>query len=234
MPYDQVIARHYAAYRPPLHEIILERALAGIPKQPTGLDVGCGTGGSSAALTAFCERVIGVDPSREMLAEAPPHPAVTYERGPAERLPCPDDSVDLVAFAGSLFYVDPAATTVEVRRVSHPDAVALGYDFVVRLEDALGLLATKSIRPATPYDPRADLGDAAGLRRDEKHESEVRLEITPTDLGHVLLAETGLLPIFEDRYGKPDPLEDLAGDIERCGAHQQVTADVFFTRYRVL
>uniref|UniRef100_UPI00260FC5BF methyltransferase domain-containing protein n=1 Tax=uncultured Vibrio sp. TaxID=114054 RepID=UPI00260FC5BF len=37
---------------------------------PSGLDIGCGTGVSSEALIKFCSRLVGIDPSRAMLAQA--------------------------------------------------------------------------------------------------------------------------------------------------------------------
>lgn len=51
------------------------------------VDVGCGTGLSSVALTAIAERVSAFDPSAEMLAAAPPHERVTYAVARAEELP---------------------------------------------------------------------------------------------------------------------------------------------------
>ena len=106
--YDDVAAAHYAAYRPPLHDLILRRALGADASFPTGVDVGCGTGRSTVALAARCGRVYGVDPSPAMLAAATAHEGVTYLAGRAERLPLADGLADVVTFAGSLSYADPA------------------------------------------------------------------------------------------------------------------------------
>ena len=71
--YTETVAAHYAAYRPPLHPHILKRVLSNAGTFAVGLDIGCGTGRSSVALTPFCERVFAIDPSDSMLAETTNH-----------------------------------------------------------------------------------------------------------------------------------------------------------------
>ena len=69
------------------------------------LDIGCGTGRYSMALAAhFNARVIAVDPSEKMLAEARKKATerVRYERASAESLPLPDASIDMVFMSRSL------------------------------------------------------------------------------------------------------------------------------------
>ena len=60
--YDETIAIHYAAYRPPLHEIILKKSLNSAGNPRIGLDIGCGTSRSSQALKEYCHYVVGIDP----------------------------------------------------------------------------------------------------------------------------------------------------------------------------
>src|SRR6476620_2719733 len=66
----------------------------------TILDLGCGTGRYSEALaTHFNQQVIGLNPSEKMLAQARAKqhdPRVSYQVGPAEEIPLPDASVDLI------------------------------------------------------------------------------------------------------------------------------------------
>jgi ubiquinone/menaquinone biosynthesis C-methylase UbiE len=85
------------------------------------LDIGCGTGRYSTALAAhFDARVIAVDPSEKMLAEARKKATerVRYERASAESLPLPDASVDMV-FMSMVFhhFHDPDQAVRECRRV---------------------------------------------------------------------------------------------------------------------
>ena len=94
-------AFHYKSYRPPLHEFLLDR----IFKEQTFnniLDIGCGTGNSSIALTKFGESVTGYDPSISMIQESQNHPKVIYTNNLYQL----NDKYDLIVFFGSLFYVN--------------------------------------------------------------------------------------------------------------------------------
>ena len=64
--YDNITAYHYSVYRPALHLPILESCLEGKYFEK-GLDIGCGTGHSSIALANFCNEIVGLDPSSDML-----------------------------------------------------------------------------------------------------------------------------------------------------------------------
>lgn len=114
--YNAITARHYAAYRPPLHSLILGRCLEDENKFTLGLDIGCGTGQSSIALYEFCERVIGIEPSTEMLSGALTHPHVDYVFFDQERIDFPDNSFDVVTLAGSLFYAKSQILLDEILR----------------------------------------------------------------------------------------------------------------------
>jgi ubiquinone/menaquinone biosynthesis C-methylase UbiE len=86
------------------------------------LDLGCGTGRFSNSLfVRFDADVIGLDPSRKMLAEARAKPharRVRYARGTAEALPLRAASIDLVFISMSLHhFTDAALAARECRRV---------------------------------------------------------------------------------------------------------------------
>jgi ubiquinone/menaquinone biosynthesis C-methylase UbiE len=102
--YNRAIATQYSSYRPPLHEMILDRVLSNEETFSNGLDVGCGTGYSAVALAKYCRRVYGVEPSQSMLDEAMPHAKITYLKGAGDGMPIPGNSIDVVTFAVSLFY----------------------------------------------------------------------------------------------------------------------------------
>ena len=85
------------------------------------LDLGCGTGRYSAALAAyFRARVVGVDPSEKMLAEARRKSGddVAFLRGSGEAVPLPDATVDMV-FISMVFhhFEDPRRAAEECHRV---------------------------------------------------------------------------------------------------------------------
>ena len=92
------------------------------------LDLGCGTGRSSDALAKCFEAdVVGVDPSKKMLAEArcKPHSrCVRYARARGEAVPLADRSADLV-FMSMVFhhFDDPRLVARECYRVLHDEGV---------------------------------------------------------------------------------------------------------------
>lgn len=72
-------------------------------KAPLVLDVATGTGRLPLAMIRhkhFVGHVVGVDLSRKMLAQAKPkfakHPNIHFVRSPAEQLPFPDETFDIV------------------------------------------------------------------------------------------------------------------------------------------
>jgi ubiquinone/menaquinone biosynthesis C-methylase UbiE len=90
------------------------------------LDLGCGTGRYSGALAEhFHARVVAVDPSEKMLAEARTKAAgeVAYMRACAESLPLSQGSVDMV-FVSMVFhhFDDPVRAAHECHRVLRPGA----------------------------------------------------------------------------------------------------------------
>jgi len=86
------------------------------------LDLGCGTGRFSEALAVYFDaEVIGIDPSKKMLAQARSKPSrsrVRYEPGRGESIPLPDNSADLI-FMSMIFhhFEDPKLAARECRRV---------------------------------------------------------------------------------------------------------------------
>jgi ubiquinone/menaquinone biosynthesis C-methylase UbiE len=89
------------------------------------LDLGCGTGRFSSALSVyFGAHVIGLDPSLRMLQQARAKPVagrVEFQRGHAEAIPVATGAVDLV-FMSMCFhhFRDAAAAAQECRRVLRP------------------------------------------------------------------------------------------------------------------
>ncbi len=81
-------------------------------------DLGCGTGRLSGWLAdVFDAAVVGLDPSRRMLAEAAAAPGVRYVNAAGEALPLRAGALD-VAFLSLVYhhFADPAAVVGELRR----------------------------------------------------------------------------------------------------------------------
>jgi ubiquinone/menaquinone biosynthesis C-methylase UbiE len=110
----------------------------------TIVDVGCGTGRFSAALAAaFNADVIGVDPSRTMLATARSrvtHPRVDFCDGDAEHLPVADASAGLV-FLSMVYH-----------HLGYPGGAAREFARVLRARGVLCIRnATRDLLDRFPY-----------------------------------------------------------------------------------
>lgn len=135
--YNQETAEHYAAYRPCLHQYIIKKCLYPKSAFSLGLDIGCGTGQSALALAHFCEKVIGIDPSEDMLQKAMPHAKVTYAHCNGTDLYFSDNCFDVITFAGSLYYAKSQELLNETLRVCNSEARIVIYDFEILLDDTL-------------------------------------------------------------------------------------------------
>ncbi len=128
------LAAGYATSRPPVHTHVLDRlvSLGLVGQMDLVLDVGCGAGASTIALTrhGIGNQVVGVDPSRAMIREAKRHvEGATFLVGKAEALPVHSGLVELMTAGGSLNYADFPCFFSEARRVLSPDGFLVVYDF---------------------------------------------------------------------------------------------------------
>jgi SAM-dependent methyltransferase len=125
------LAAAYARDRPPIHERILRSARLD-RRADRALDVGCGAGLSTAALTPLARQVVGLEPVSNMLTHRRTvAPRASFVIGQAERLPFESGSFDLVSAAGSLNYTDLSSALPEIARVLTRDGTFLLYDFSV-------------------------------------------------------------------------------------------------------
>jgi demethylmenaquinone methyltransferase/2-methoxy-6-polyprenyl-1,4-benzoquinol methylase len=129
--YDRYAALLSFGQDPRWRRFLVSRVDAG--PRDTVLDVATGTGAVARELIRQkgC-RVVGVDVTPEMLAEARRRlgPEVRLVQASAERLPFPDDSFDGLTFTYLLRYVaDPAATLRELARVVRPGGTVASLEF---------------------------------------------------------------------------------------------------------
>jgi ubiquinone/menaquinone biosynthesis C-methylase UbiE len=148
------------------------------------LDLGCGTGRYSGALAEhFDARVIALDPSDKMLAEARRKAAsrVGFVRGRGESLPLASASLDMI-FMSMVFhhFDDPAGAVRECRRVLRPGGVVClrsgtaeqieAYAYVPFFPEARAVLQ-RSIKPRASIESTFASG-GFGLVRHEPVRSE--------------------------------------------------------------
>ncbi len=231
--YDHVVAAHYAAYRPPLHPIILGRATHGMVRFRRGLDVGCGTGRSSIALAEYCDEVMGIDPSPAMIERAMPHQAVIYLQCAAERVPVDRPTFDLVAFAGSLSYVDRERTAKELMRVCKPQAIVVPYDFEVHLETWLSALGIEEPSVASDYQHAINFADVPGFRELMVKRESLCFSLSPSDLAHVLLSDAHRHRALAARFKTNTPHGRLVQELDSGNIEPSLDADIYYSVYRI-
>jgi ubiquinone/menaquinone biosynthesis C-methylase UbiE len=131
------------------------------------LDVGTGTGIFAEAFAAAGLAVTGIDTNAELLTIATGFaPAAQFKEAPAEQIPFPDSSFDLV-FLGHVLHEtdDPLAALREARRVARQRVAILEWPY---REEQHGPPLAHRLSPATV----ADLAARAGLPQAET----IRLE----------------------------------------------------------
>jgi ArsR family transcriptional regulator len=124
-------------------------------------DLGCGTGAVSASLAPFVRRIIAVDASGPMLAEArrrlSHHANVDLRQGDLESLPIEDRQLDRAVLHLVLHHLpDPARVLGEVARVLRPGGAVLVVDMMPHdREDLAGRMGHVwlgfSVRAITSY-----------------------------------------------------------------------------------
>jgi ubiquinone/menaquinone biosynthesis C-methylase UbiE len=204
--YDQITAFHYAAYRPPLHLPILT---AGLPSTSfdTGLDIGCGTGQSAIALTNFCQQVVGIEPSIDMLNQALPHARIQYQFYDGRTLNFPNQQFNLTTFAGSLYYAKSQRLLDEVIRVSQQDSWIFIYDFKIVLVEVVQLLGVPASQPsAISYD---HLTNFDGLQQPHltlrtKNVQSSALYISIENIVHLLLSSKDNYTLLSAHFQSTD------------------------------
>ena len=119
---EEVDAHRYDRHRPLFHAVPyrLLRDFWGRPI-PLALDVACGTGHSTEALAAICDKVIGCDPSENMLKEARRDSKLEYVLASAEELPFPDGQFDYVNLSMAFQWLDQPRFLRQAHRVLKPE-----------------------------------------------------------------------------------------------------------------
>ena len=121
---------------PPPALLDLLTQLIGMPHPALVVDLGSGTGLSTAIWGERAERVIGIEPNADMRKEAirkiEDHPAashIEYRKGVAHQTGLPDECADIVTAAQSFHWMEPTATLAEIARILRPGGLFAAYDY---------------------------------------------------------------------------------------------------------
>lgn len=227
--YGAETARHYAAYRPPLHDRILGLALAPEERFELGLDVGCGAGHSTHAAARWCKRMVGIEPDSNMLEVCQPTPGVTFlEMDDHLDQGFFDGSFDLATFAGSLFYRDPDGTLEELSWLLTANATIVVYDFDVKLTPFFQALSF--IPPASAYDHGRNFSQVDYPFLEEACSLRPQLDFLASaqEIAHLLLSVKEWRECLLAKFEEAEIVSRIQGVY---GDEITLTAKIFITRY---
>lgn len=117
------VAQGYSRYRPRYPERLFSDLLARVRNPGRAWDVGTGNGQVAIVLAKHFNLVFATDISAAQIHRVPGTTNVRCIVAPAENVPIPEDSIDLVTVAQAVHWFDIPAFTREVRRVGRSGAV---------------------------------------------------------------------------------------------------------------
>lgn len=232
--YDHITAFHYRSYRPPLHSKILKKCITD-GFYDRGLDIGCGTGQSSIALSDFCNRVFSIDSSMNMISNSIFHSKISYSHFNKTQIDFEDECFDIITLAGSLWYAKSQQLLDEIVRVGNKSSRVLVYDFQVFLDETLGKLGFVKKRDSSGYDHQENfLGlNTVEIKTLDEGNERMHIQMTVAECAHLVLSVKEQYSFLEDLYGS----HELFNTIEKIiGSDSQskvldIQADTFFTLY---
>lgn len=231
--YNDRVAEHYAAYRPPLHQKILSLALPKNRRFQVGLDIGSGTGYSAIALAEYCDSVFGVEPSDAMRESARPHEKVRYLSGHGAAIPLKESSVDIITFAGSLFYINVPTLIPEIQRVCRHKGYVLAYDFEVLLEPVLTELTLTANQQSDGYDHAVNFSSVEILDEIVVRRDQIDLAISADELSHILLASPGRYAALVTTLGRRNLFDNLRKIISGKVGLTSIGINIFYSNYQL-
>lgn len=121
---------------PPLALLDLLTQLIHTPHPALVVDLGSGTGLSTAIWGGRAQQVIGIEPNADMRTQAARKAEqhsytvhVEYREGVAHRTDLPEGCADIVTCAQSLHWMEPTPTLAEIARILRPGGLFAAYDY---------------------------------------------------------------------------------------------------------
>ena len=228
--YDAYTARHYSAFRPPLHRFILSQCL-GEDLFSKVLDIGCGTGHSTVALADFCQKVVGFDLSQFMLEQALPHPNIEYTsqiNGNAK--------FDLICFFGSINYIEQGELISILKQLEKGGQV-ICCDFSVVLDTLYKQCVQESYQSS--YQPEKTL-DAFPMTLplqplSEGTDSQV-FDASIKQTAHLLVADSVFLQKAQSHFNTSDPFDSISNKLVETYPESSIflRANHYWKRYQLV
>ena len=232
--YDRATAEHYAAYRPPLHRLLLERVINPSESFRSGLDIGCGTGYSAIALAEHCDRVCGADINQQMLKLAESHPKVTYAQMTAGSFTdLPGRPFDIVTFAGSLYYTKSAELRNQLSSNSCLSPTVIVYDFNVLANELMKRLGISVSIEQSEYDFDINISDWSEFETVAADSERMNIEVSKENAAHVLLSNSFRYDQIQRAIGSQNVFETLVSRLEHHKGSIYLEADVWSKRYQM-
>jgi SAM-dependent methyltransferase len=224
--YDAIRAR--IAYP----ESLYERLVALCPSREAALDLGCGTGSSTARLAPYFEYVEGIDLGEQLVAKARArHPGLAFRVSAAEELFLAR-RFDLVTIATAFYWMDRDAVLLRAADWLAPGGVlaAYRYDFPIVygvLRDVVEReLVTRWARYRDPrlvaYDDTWERIRASGVFAESNRIVEPNvLTLTPRELGLFFLS-TSYVTRFLEVEAPPGYANEWLGRLDEAAHGQSV------------
>lgn len=124
----------YDKYRPAPPAVLADllTRMANVPRPALVVDLGSGTGLSTRYWADTADQVIGVEPTKDMRAQAEVQTEaknVIYREGFSHRTGLPDHCAQIVTCSQSMHWMEPQATFEEAARILIPGGVFAAYDY---------------------------------------------------------------------------------------------------------
>lgn len=236
--YDDITSYYYQKYRPALHPIILNKCLSSEESFKRGLDIGCGTGHSTIALCKYCEKVIGVEPSIQMLENAISHPQVEYQLLQSEEFQFEDKSFDIVTLAGSLYYAKSQKLLDEITRLGIKKSLIVVYDFKIELNPIMEFLTNNSkLKIEQNYNHEENFSglDDQKISIIQSKKENISLEISNRNFIALLLSSKENLNLLANKYGIEKLEDKLISKLNHSNLPlgKNSPATIYYTVYQI-
>jgi ubiquinone/menaquinone biosynthesis C-methylase UbiE len=231
---SQSAAERYASGRPFFHPQVIQRIKTHLRLKSSvehAIDVGCGTGLSTIALLDIANKITGTDISAEMLAVAPPNPRITYLVAPAEELPFPAGSTDLITVSSALHWINSEKFLGEAHRILRRKSWLIVYDNaftgILKENPEFQRWIGEVFLKRYPTPPRTEssftvkVAQQAGFSYPKEEHYQNSVNFTPEQLINYLLSQSNVIAAQKNGKERLEAIQSwLQGEITPLFKHQ--------------